>query len=125
MRIAFGRRCATGSAQITPLETAALFINLRVKRLDVALIQRRVLLVPGVRFVAARVEQQDVVETPVVLASLLCVVVGRLALPHQLIDEIVLAQNLIEHHFDVVRRVPLCVDDGVTRHLTNPPCSLE
>ena len=47
--------------------------------------------------------------SPVMLASLLCVVVGTRPLPDNLINKVVLPENLIKHHLDVVAGVPVAV----------------
>ena len=48
-------------------------------------------------------------QPPEVLAALFGVVVGRLAFPDNLLDEVVLSENLVEHHLDVVAGVPVAV----------------
>ena len=44
-----------------------------------------------------------------VFRALLCVIVRRLPLPDNFVYEIVLAENLVEHHLDVVAGVPVAV----------------
>lgn len=49
---------------------------------------------------------------------MLRIVVGRLSLPDDLVDESVLTENLIEHHFDIVAGVPIAV-------IVERPCWLQ
>ena len=43
------------------------------------------------------------------MAKSMCVGVGGCAPPHQLVLELILAENLVEHDFDVVGGVPIAV----------------
>src|SRR5260370_33946851 len=58
---------------------------------------------------AIRIEEDGVVQSPEVFRALLGIAVAALALPDDLILKIILTENLIEHHFDIVCRVPIAV----------------
>lgn len=63
------------------------------------------------RVIVARtgVEKKRVVHPAEVFRALFCVVVRRLAFPDDFVDEVILAENLIEHDFDVVAGMPVAV----------------
>ena len=107
--IPFGWCGSAGSPEVTPLEPAPSLVHLGVVRFYVALIERNVLLVPGVCFAAATIEQENVMEASKMFAPLLGIIVRSLPFPHDFVDEIVFPEGLVEHHLDVVGGVPVAV----------------
>lgn len=85
-------------------------------------------MIPRVCIRAAGIEEKYVVQPPVVLASLKGIRVGRTAFPDDFVLKILVAENLIEHHLDVVARVPVTViveaagrfQDTCDLHATRP-----
>jgi hypothetical protein len=58
---------------------------------------------------AAAIHQYGVMNTAEMLRSLLRVIVRGLPFPNDLVDEIVFAENLVEHHLNVVTRMPIAM----------------
>lgn len=61
------------------------------------------MLIPRVIVRTARIEQQNIMHATKVLATLLRVIMGGLALPNNFVDEFVFAENLIEYNLDCSR----------------------
>ncbi len=68
--------------------------------------------IPGV-VLAPGIEKNRIVNTPPSLR----IVVGKMSLPDDFILKTILSKNLIEHHLDVVARVPIAMVIKTTRLL--------
>ena len=78
-------------------------------RFDITLIKWNILLIPCVIFAPATIEHECVMQPAVVFAALLGIVMRSLPLPNYFVYEIIFAENLVEHDFDVVAGVPIAV----------------
>src|SRR5579864_3119495 len=100
---------ASGCPQIAPLKGPPFIVSLRIVGLDIALIERAVLMIPDVIVRATRVKQQNIMQATKVLTTLLCIVVRSLTFPHNFVDKVIFAKNLVEHDLNVMRSVPIAV----------------
>ena len=108
MRVSFRR--AARSAQGCPcFQRRPSGSVVPVELLDVVFVQRDILTVEGDLVTPAGIEEDLVVDTPVMLCPLPRVALCVAALPDDLVDEIVLAKNLVQHHLHVMRGVPVAV----------------
>src|SRR5262249_17799252 len=81
------------TGEIVPTKPPPVWVFVAIVRLNVRLVQRRVLLIPNV-IGSTGVKQKHVMQPTVVLASLPSITMGCAALPNDFVLKIVLAQNL-------------------------------